>query len=135
MKPPSFAEPRTSWRTTSVTRVPSPSGSSFTSVLAAAKTRSNGVPSSSCSHNRRSGARDSTTRKSARSERPSWVESTSVKCWSVTPSTRVTRGHQRGRWCGSPTVSHTRSGGAATVRLRRAVGIYSSSTRSSERMS
>ena len=120
---------------TSVTRVPSPSGSSLTSVLEAAKTRSNGVPCTSCSQARRSGARESTTRKSARSERPSWVASTSVKCSSVTASTRVTRGHQRGRWCGSPTIPHTRSGGAATVRLRRAVGIYSASTRSSERTS
>src|SRR3954447_901916 len=32
-------------------------------------------------------------------------------------------------------MPHTRSGGAATVRLRRAVGIYSASTRSSERTS
>ena len=132
MKPPKRAEPRSCWRTTSVTRVPlARRASSSTSVLEAAKTRSNGVPSSSCAQRPPLGrARVARTRKSARTSAPSSVRRTSVKRSRVTASTRVTRGHQRGRWCGSPTVSHTRSArrgdraaaacGAASTRRRSA---------------
>jgi hypothetical protein len=81
----------------SVTRVPPASGASRTSVRAPNMIRSNGEPATSCSHARRSGARDSTTLKSARTDRPRSVVSTSVKWSPRTPSTRSTRGHQRGR--------------------------------------
>jgi hypothetical protein len=99
-----------------------PSRSRRISVSALRSRRSNGLPSTSCTHRRTSGARDSTTRKSARIERPLSVVRTSVKCSRSTPSTRWTRGHHRGRWCGSQTVRQTCSGVASIVRLRRVRG-------------
>ena len=75
-------------------------------------------PSAACARARRCGR--------GRSRRarvcPCWSLNTSVKAPPSTSSTRVTRGHQRGRWWGSPISSHRSSGGAAIVRLRRAVG-------------
>ena len=120
--PPKRAVPRICWRRSTVTRVPSGTGSRLISVRAEAMKRANGEPASSCSHARTDGARDATMRKSARSALPPPATSTSVKCSSVTASTRSTRGHQRGRWWGSATVFQTSSGAAATVRLRRVVG-------------
>ena len=62
------------------------------------------------------------TRKSARTSLPFAVLITSVKASPSTSSTRSTRGHQRGRWCGSLTSSQRSSCDAAIVRLRRAEG-------------
>src|SRR4051812_9941110 len=123
MKPPSAPVPRSRWRISTVARVPpAPSGARRIAVSALRSSRSNGLPSTSWRKRRTSGARDSSTRKSARTERPLSVERTSVKRSASTASTRWTRGHQRGRWWGSHTVRQTCSGVAPIVRLRRGGG-------------
>jgi hypothetical protein len=51
-----------------------------------------------------------------------------VKLSSSTDSTRVTRGHQRGRWYASPTIAQSSCGDAGSVRVRRTVATgYSAS--------
>src|SRR3954454_12167014 len=46
---------------------------------------------------------------------------TDVHASASTASTRSVSGHQRGRWCGSPTTAQTSSSGTGTVRDRRTV--------------
>ena len=118
MKPPNRAIRRPRWRSSSVTRVPSPAGSSRTSTRRSASTFANGVPSSSCAHARRVRASLASSRQSARTARPRCERSTVVQPSSVTAFTRSTRGHQRASARGSATTLHTASGAAATVRDR-----------------
>ena len=75
------------------------------------------------------GGAGSATRKSARTARRPWPRSDlGERARARTPSTRSTRGHQRGRWCGSPTVSpDLRRAGRSGDGCRRVVGITSPS--------
>ncbi len=132
MKRPEPRErPAIAWRSSIVTSVASPTppcpeasvlastDESRTSVSADFSTRANGVPSTRWAQvSERSASSQATTLKSARTSLPLRVLITSVNAPSSTSSTRVTRGHQRGRWWGSLITSHSSSAGAAIVRLR-----------------
>jgi hypothetical protein len=99
-------------------------GASRSSVSEDRRTAAKGLPSMRCAQRTAPAASSTSTRsKSARTVLPLRVFMTSVKASSRTSSTRVTRGHHRGRWCGSEITAHRSSAGAAIVRLRRALGI------------
>src|SRR5271154_41928 len=132
--------PLSAWRSSIVTCVAGPSrsgpgcdvddaamlgatGSSHSSVCADFNRRANGVPSTNCSQVSDSSlSRALISLKSARTTFPFAVIITSVNASPSTSSTRLTRGHQRGRWWGSLISSQSSATGAAIVRLRRAVG-------------
>jgi hypothetical protein len=80
------------------TTSPASTGARRSSVCADFSTRANGVPATSCSQiSDRSRSSASIRLKSARTTFPFAVIITSVNASPSTSSTRVTRGHQRGR--------------------------------------
>ena len=118
MNRPKRAIPLPRCRSSIVTRVPSPAGSSRASTRRSASTFANGVPSISCAHARDRPASCPSSRQSARTARPRDERRTAVQPSPVTPFTRSTRGHQRASARGSATSFHTASGAAGSVRER-----------------